>query len=134
MDNFDGQLSQRAATVLPMLGRMDLELAILSESRNREASVIGEYDGFGIVGEHSTFRGPASSSYVISARLEDARTVVLPVQRFDRPWRRELLIAPDDSWKESTNGGPVEQNSAHFPSEQQAIIHRLFDDIRQTPS
>jgi hypothetical protein len=104
--------------------------AILSEFRDRAESVIGEYDDFGTDREDNGFRGPSPSSYIMSARAEADGVVVLRIQRQDSPWRREIRIAPNNSWKESTNGGPVEHSSAHFPSEQQAIIKRLFDDIR----
>jgi hypothetical protein len=110
-----------------MLGRTDREQVILSEFRRRAASLIKEYDGFGIV-EGYRFRGPSPSSYVMVTRLE-ADVVVLRIQRQDLPWRREIHIAPNNSWRESTNGGPVEHSSANFPSEQQAILNRLFEDI-----
>jgi hypothetical protein len=97
--------------------------------RELAASLIGEYDGFGIVGDDNTFRGPAPSSYVMSTR-EDGGVVVLRIQRKDLPWRREIRITLNESWKESTNGGPVERSGAHFPSEQGAIIARLFEHIR----
>jgi hypothetical protein len=113
-----------------MLGRSDREQAILSEFRKRAASLIKEYDGFGIVDGHR-FRGPSPSSYVMVTRLE-ANVVVLRIQRQDLPWRREIRVAPNNSWKESTSGGPVEHSSAHFPSEQQAILNRLFEDISRS--
>jgi|SRR5438445_5385420 len=113
-----------------MLGRTDREQAILSEFRKHAESLIGQYDDFGTVREDNGFRGPSPSSYIMSTRAEADGVVVIRIQRQDLPWRREIRIAPNNSWKESTNGGPVEHSSAHFPSEQQAIIKRFFDDIR----
>jgi hypothetical protein len=113
-----------------MLGRTDREQAILSEFRKRAESLIGQYDDFGTVREDSGFRGPSHSSYIMSTRAEADGVVVLRIQRQDLSWRREIRIAPNNSWKESTNGGPMAHRSAGFPSEQQAIIRRLFDDIR----
>ncbi len=49
-DTFHGQLSQRPATVLPMLGWSDREQAILRGSRERAAWLIGEYDSLHSVG------------------------------------------------------------------------------------
>ena len=132
LEHYDGQLSEAGATVLGVIRRTDREQAILTEFRERAASLIGEFDGFGIVGEDNTFRGPAPSSYVMSTLVEDDGIVVLRIQRKDLPWRREIHIVPKDSWKESTNGGPVEHSSAHFPSEQQAILNRLFGDISRS--
>jgi hypothetical protein len=107
---------------------------ILTAFRELAAKMIGQWDWYGLVGEDNTFRGPAPSSYVMSTRIEDGFVVVLRIQRRDFPWRREIRIASNNSWKESTNGGPVEHSSAHFPSEQEAIVKRLFDDIRETLS
>jgi hypothetical protein len=103
---------------------------ILTAFREIAAKMIGQWDDYGLVGEDDTFRGPKPSSYVMSARDEGEGVVVLRVQRRDLPWRREIRIALNDSWKESTNGGRVERSSADFWSEQKAIIRRLFDDIR----
>jgi hypothetical protein len=105
---------------------------ILRAFRELAAEMIKEWDGYGIVGEDGKFRGPAPSSYAISTRDEGEGPVVLRIQRRDLPWRREIRVAQNNSWKESTNGGPVERSSADFWSEQKAIIRRLFDDIRQT--
>jgi len=113
-----------------MLNRTDREDAILIGFRELAADMIKEYDGYGIVGEDNTFRGPAPSSYIMSARLEDHGVVVLRIRRRDMPWRREIRIALNESWKESTNGGPVERSGAHFPSEEAAVIARLFEHIR----
>jgi hypothetical protein len=113
-----------------MLRQTERERTILSTFPALAAGMIGEYDGYGIVGEDNTFRGPSPSGYLISTRLEKLGVVVLRIQRRDLPWRREISIAPNSSWKESTNGAPVEQSSAHFLSAQGAIIKRFFDDIR----
>ena len=98
--------------------------------RELAVDLIGEYDRFGLIQKDNTFGGPANSSYVMSTRVEDGGAVLLRIQRRDLPWRREIRVAPNDSWRASTNGGPVEHSSAHFPSEQAAIITRLFDEIR----
>jgi hypothetical protein len=66
----------------------------------------------------------------MSTKVEGDGVVVLRIRREDLPWRRELRIAANNSWKESTNGGPVGRSGAHFPSEQGDIIMRLFEDIR----
>jgi hypothetical protein len=113
-----------------MLKQTDREQAILTSFRVLAAEMIGEYDGYGTVGKDNAFRGPAPSSYVMSTRLENLGIVVLRIQRRDPPWRREIRIAPNESWKESTNGRPDERSGAHFPSEQGAIIKRLFDAVR----
>jgi hypothetical protein len=115
-----------------MLTRTDGEQALLNTFPALAANMIGEYDGFGIVGDDNTFRGPAPSSYVMSTRVDDRSVVVLRIQRKDLPWRREIRIAPSESWKETTNGGRVERSGAHFQSEQGAIIARLFEHIRGT--
>jgi len=105
---------------------------ILTAFRELAAKMIGQWDGYGLVGEDNTFRGPAPSSYVISTRDEGDGVVLLRIQRRDLPWRREIRIAQNNSWKESTNGGPAEHTSAAFRLEQRAITRRLFNDIRRT--
>jgi hypothetical protein len=105
---------------------------ILTAFRELAAKMIGQWNGYGLVGENNTFRGPAPSSYAVSTRDEGQGAVVLRIQRLDLPWRREIRIAQNNSWKESTNGGPVERSSADFWSERRAIIRRLFDGIRRT--
>jgi hypothetical protein len=91
--------------------------------------MIGQWYGFGIIeGHDNLFRGLGSNFYLMSARTE-GNDVVLRIRHRDMPWRREIRIAPNNSWKESTNGGPTEHSSAHLPSEQTGIIRRLFDDI-----
>ncbi|MDQ6884002.1 MAG: hypothetical protein M3077_07165 [Candidatus Dormibacteraeota bacterium] len=104
---------------------------ILNAFRELAGKMIKEWDDYGLVREDNGFRGPAPSSFMMSARDEGQGVVVLRIQRRDLPWRREIRIAQNDSWKESTNGGPVERSSADFWSEQKAIITRLFDDVRQ---
>lgn len=114
-----------------MIRRSELEEAILRPFLAQARSMIGEWDGYGLVQEDGRFRGPTSSAYAITTKAESKGVVVLRIQRLDMPWRREIRIAPNRSWKESTNGGPVDHSSADFPSEQGAIIERLFDDIRR---
>jgi hypothetical protein len=115
-----------------MLRRTDREQALLNTFQALAADMIGEYDGFGIVGDDNTFRGPAPSRYVISARVDDRGVVVLRIQRKDLPWRREIRIASNESWKETTDGGLVERSGSHFQSEQGAILARLFEHMRGT--
>ena len=93
--------------------------------------MIGEEDGFGIVGADNTFRGPGTDIYTMSTRDEGYRVGVLRVQRRHSAWRREIRIIPNNNWWESTNGGPVERSSAYFWQEQDGIVRRLFCDIRQ---
>ena len=71
-----------------MLKPTDREQAILTSFRRLAADMIKEYDGYGIMGEDNTFRGPSASSYIMSTRLEDQGVVVLRIQRRDTPWRR----------------------------------------------
>ncbi len=58
----------------------------------------------------------------MSTRMEGDGVVVLRIRREDLAWRREIRITANNSWKESTNGGPVERSGAHFPSEQRVIV------------
>jgi hypothetical protein len=106
-------------------------MASLDAFRELAGKMIKEWDDYGLVREDNGFRGPAPSSFMMSAGDEGQGVVVLRIQRRDLPWRREIRIAQNDSWKESTNGGPVERSSADFWSEQKAIIRRFFDDVRQ---
>jgi len=115
-----------------MLQGTDRKKAILSEFRKRAESLIGQFDDFGTVREDNGFRGPSPSSYIMSSRAEADGVVLLRIHRQDLPWRREIRIAPNDRWEESTNGGPVEHSSAHFPSEQQGILNQLFEDISRS--
>jgi len=124
------QLSLRPATVRVVLRHTNREEAALTVFWELASDMIGEYDGFGLVREDNTFRGPSPSSYMMTARVADGGKVVLRIQRRDLPWRREVRIAANDRWQESTNCGPVEHASAHFPSEQEANIKRLFEDMR----
>jgi hypothetical protein len=103
---------------------------ILTAFRELAAKMIGQWDGYGLVREDNTFRGPVPSRYAISTRDEGQRAIVLRIQRVDLPWRREIRIAQNNSWKESTNGRSVERSGADYWSECRTIIRRLFDDIR----
>jgi hypothetical protein len=51
---------------------------------------------------------------MMSAGDEGQGVVVLRIKRRDLPWPREIRIAQNDGWKDYTNGGPVERNSADF--------------------
>jgi hypothetical protein len=108
----------------------DVRASSIGATSGARSRAFADEPCIGLVGEDNTFRGPKPSSYVMSAREEGQGVVVLRIQRRDLPRRREIRIARNDSWKESTNGGPVERSSADFWSEQTAIIRRLFDDIR----
>jgi hypothetical protein len=105
---------------------------ILTAFREHAAKMIKEWDDYGLVREDNRFRGPGPSSYVMSARDEGQGVVVLRIKRRDLAWPQEIRVAQNDSWRESTNGGSVERSSADFPSEQRAIIRRLFDGIGRT--
>src|ERR1700674_290532 len=95
------------------MAQSDRANEILTAFRGLAAKMIGQ-DGYGLVGEDNTFRGPAASNYAISTRDERQEAIVLRIQRVDLPWRREIRISQNNSWKESTNGGPVERSSADF--------------------
>lgn len=112
-----------------MIKRTEREAAILRPFLELARSLIGEWDGYGLVHEDGRFRGPSPSAYVISTKPENHGVVILLIQRLDMPWRREIRVAPNQSWNESTNGGPIERSGAHFRSEQHAIVKRLFDNI-----
>ena len=106
------------------------EKAILDGIRRLAADMIGQWDDYGIVGKDNTFRGPGRvNTYIMSTRSEGT-DVVLRIRCRDFPWFHEIRIAPNHSWRESTNRGPIEHSSADFHSEQKAIIRRLFDDMR----
>lgn len=105
------------------------EEGILDNFCSHAATMIGQWADYGIVGNDNTFRGPGRVDSYITSTRSHGTDVVLRIRRRDFPWFREIRMAPNISWGESTNGGPVEHSSADFPSEQKAIIRRLFDDI-----
>jgi hypothetical protein len=115
-----------------VIPRTERDQAILDGFRAVAAKMIGQWDGFGVIERNDNiFRGPDSNFYIVSTPPE-GNDVILRIRHRNTPWRREIRIAPNNSRKESTNGGPVEHSNAHFPSEQTPIIRRLFDDIRDT--